>query len=74
MNLEITKITIITNGTDEVFVETDLPSPFLAEDPLRLKFEVSKDHGIEYVKKHFGINPEIINIAIVGNGIPKEEV
>lgn len=48
-------------GPDRVSVETLLPSP----DPndsheLRMDFQVEKDKGVEYVRKHFKIEPTVI--------------
>lgn len=58
MNINITKISILTHtsGTDQVFVYTDMPSPFpieVSDQNLMLKFDVQNGKGIEYVKKNF---------------------
>jgi hypothetical protein len=65
--MEIKSITVLlTHGTDRVFVKTELPCPwvraFLPEQPpLQLDFDATHDTGIEYVRKVFGVEPEVIN-------------
>jgi hypothetical protein len=67
MDINISKITVqLTNATDKVYVKTDLPCPFVkdaipSQPPLDFYFDTTRDTGIEYVKKVFGIEPEIIN-------------
>ena len=66
MNLNIKKITVLlTSGTDRVTVYTDLPCPFIQESglpqSLSMSFEVSQGHGIEYARKNFNQDPEIID-------------
>jgi len=64
--LEIKKIVIITGrGADKVYVETTLPPPFplhVSDDDLNLTFEVVCGGGVDYVKKHFGIDPEVLGL------------
>lgn len=66
MEIEITNIIVLeTNGTDVVFVHTNLPSPFPSEfssQNLMFKFDVSKGSGAQYVKNNFNIEPEVINV------------
>ena len=60
-------IVLLTSSTDTVFVHTDLPSPYppdVSTENAMLKFEVSHNKGVEYVKKHFGIEPEVINTRV----------
>lgn len=51
-------------GTDLVSLQVDKPSPFPAyvdDSPLHLSFEVVSNHGVEYCKTNFGIDPEVID-------------
>jgi hypothetical protein len=66
--LRITKITVLlTHGTDQVCLHTDLPSPFPPEvdsDPLVIEFRTTKGKGLEYARRHFswyGYEPEVID-------------
>jgi hypothetical protein len=65
--MEIKSITVLlTHGTDRVFVKTSLPCPFVLkyspeQPPLQLDFDATYDTGIAYVRKVFGIEPEVIN-------------
>lgn len=58
-------IVLVRMGTDSVSVHTDLPSPFpaVSEQPLMLSFEVVKGSGVEYVREHFGVEPEVIQVS-----------
>jgi hypothetical protein len=50
-------------GTDIVFVETDLPYPIWGNGSnLTMKFEVSRNCGIDYVRKNFGVEPKLTNV------------
>lgn len=53
---------IVGMGADNVSLKTDLPSPITCfpEEKLMLKFEATTGTGIEYVKKNFGIEPNVI--------------
>lgn len=66
MDINVTKIVVmIREGTDQVYVHTDLPSPYIAEvddEPLQLRFETTKGQGIDYVQAVFGIEPEVLDI------------
>ena len=58
-------VTIMDSGTDEVTIYTDLPSPYPAEvstDNLTIDFPTKRNSGVDYVRDHFGIEPEIIDI------------
>lgn len=65
--LHIKKIVVmIIDGTDRVSIYTDLPSPYPAEistDDLEIDFQTRKGSGVDYVREHFGIEPEILDIA-----------
>ncbi|MCK4665544.1 hypothetical protein KAU33_02270 [Candidatus Dependentiae bacterium] len=57
---------MIIDGTDRVSIYTDLPSPYPAEistDDLEIDFQTRKGSGVDYVREHFGIEPEILDIA-----------
>jgi len=69
MNLNIKKITVLRRkySTDIVFIQTDLPNPYIAacgyEEPLKLQFETSAETAEEYVRKNFNREPdEVISI------------
>ena len=61
----ITRITLITNPhrTDQIFLHTDLPSPytFPNNDPTTLSLPATLGYGREYVEENFP-------------GIPVEEI
>jgi hypothetical protein len=65
--MEIKSITVLlTHGTDKVFIKTELPCPYVLayspeQTPLQLDFEATYDTGADYVRRVFGIEPEIIN-------------
>lgn len=61
--MNITRATVLTGqGTDRVFLLTDLPGAFTVySEPLWLKFEATKGTGEAYVRKHFNIEPTIID-------------
>ena len=48
-------------GCDKVLLITDLPNPtYPYARTLAVKFDAAADTGPDYVRKHFGIEPEII--------------
>lgn len=65
--MKIKSITVLlTLGADRIFVKTDLPCPYVTayapeQTPLQLDFEATYNTGIEYVRRVFGIEPEVIN-------------
>lgn len=62
--MNIMKATVILrNTTDKIFLTTDLPSalPKVTQDNLCVSFEAEYDTGIEYVRKEFNIEPEVIS-------------
>lgn len=69
--MNITKIQVLLcNGTDEVHVYTDLPCPFtkagLPSQPnLTLNFKATFNTGIEYCRRVFKIEPEIVSLRTV---------
>jgi hypothetical protein len=62
--LAITKIVVLLRKghMDMVWVSTSLPStvPAVTADPLTLQFDACQGTGVEYVRQHFGIEPEVI--------------
>jgi hypothetical protein len=65
MEINIKKIVVLktSDGTDHVFVHTQSllpPIPKLDSRPLVLSFITEKNHGVEYVRKVFGVEPEVI--------------
>jgi hypothetical protein len=67
--MKITNIVVFVknSGTDEIHLETDLPSPFpacVSEEPLTLKAHIRAGGGVEYVKEHFpGIPAETLDMT-----------
>lgn len=58
-------VVLITDGTDSVSIHTDLPSPYppeVSDQNLMIDFKTRKGAGIDYVREHFGIEPEVIDI------------
>ena len=57
MTFDITHILVLmrTPGTDQVWLHTTLPSGMPAVDPsdLKIRFEVRRRHGLQYVLDHF---------------------
>lgn len=66
--MTIKSITVLlSHGADKVFIKTDFPCPYVLayspeQTPLQLDFEASYDTGVEYVRRVFGVEPEIINV------------
>ncbi len=63
--IHILKATVVLReGTDHISLYTDLPSPFPPEvddGPLCLTFQTRYGTGVEYVRKNFSVEPEIID-------------
>lgn len=65
--MKITKaMVLLTSACDKVFLYTDFPCPYVraflpSQEPLMVSFDATYDTGIEYVRKNFGIEPEIVN-------------
>lgn len=79
LKLNVTKVVVmIREGTDQVIIHTDLPSPYVAEvddEPLQLQFGSIKGMGIDYVRAVFGVEPEIIDVpAMVKAQTEKQQV
>jgi hypothetical protein len=63
MQINITEaVVLLSDFADSVALHTDLPStmPAICSQPLILKFEVEHNCGVDYVRKHFGIEPTMI--------------
>lgn len=64
-HLLITKATVVLRDeTDHISLYTDLPPPFppeLDRSPLCLTFDTTYGTGIEYVRKNFSMEPEVID-------------
>lgn len=65
--MNITKILVLlTDSVDKIFIYTDMPCPFDSvaipgQQPLVLIAEATYDKGVEYVRKNFSIEPEVLN-------------
>jgi len=63
--MKILKATVLLRefGTDKVFLQTDLPSPMplVKDQKMSLSFDTERKYGADYVREHFGIEPEIID-------------
>lgn len=60
-------IVVWSGHSDRISLATDLPAPFKYDNgtdiPLYLSFETARKCGAEYVRKHFGIEPKIIEVS-----------
>ena len=69
--LHIKKVVVlITDGTDRVSIHTDLPSPYppeVSEQDLVIEFSTKKGAGMDYVRKEFGIEPELLDVSVRSN-------
>lgn len=59
-------LVLLSSVCDKVILETELPCPYVqaflpSQPPLSVSFDATYDTGIDYVRKHFGIEPEVIN-------------
>jgi hypothetical protein len=67
MKILSASVVIQSGHGDNISLTTDLPSPFSCDEgtdtPLYLSFDCSRNKGIEYVKKHFDIEPKIITVS-----------
>lgn len=67
--MKILNVTVVIRSgyNDNISMETDLPSPYLCDRDtdakLFLGFDCAKGRGIEYVRAHFGIEPEVIEVS-----------
>ena len=65
MKIEITEVTVLTgHGADHIMCQTDLPeATWPYEGKMCMDFTAAAGRGVEYVRKHFGVEPKIINIG-----------
>lgn len=59
-------VVLITDGTDKVSIHTNMPSPYppeVSNQDLMIDFDTKKGIGVDYVREHFGIEPEVIDVA-----------
>lgn len=68
MEIDIKKIRVhITDSTDRVTIYTHMPSPFppeVTKADLEIEFHVAKGAGVDYVREHFGVDPEVIDTSM----------
>lgn len=67
VGMKVTKAVVITHrlAMDQVVLTTDLPSPVpatISADPLTLLFYTMKGTGLAYVREHFGVEPEVVEM------------
>lgn len=62
IEMEIESVTVLVreNVMDVVCLKTNTPGASFFEDKLTLQFFASKDTGADFVRRHFGIEPEIV--------------
>jgi hypothetical protein len=62
----VSAIVIVGRGSDVISLQTDFssPRPKVDKQDLCLDFTAEKGTGADYVRKHFGIEPEIVNVGI----------
>lgn len=65
ITLKVIKCQVLLRiGTDLVSLTVDKPSPFpkvVSDEPLHMSFEVTANKGVEYCKKVFGLDAEVID-------------
>jgi hypothetical protein len=57
-------VVLLTDGADSISVHIDSPSPMpkVSKDKLSMDFRAEANTGVDYVKRVFGIEPEVIDI------------
>jgi len=64
--MSLTKATVLLDhyGTDTVILATTFPASIAANPdiPLAVQFKATNGEGIEYVRRNFGIEPEVITV------------
>ena len=67
MNIEVTRIEVLTgmrSGPDTVMLYTDFPNGcWTYKDKMVMEFKTVYGGGEAYVKKHFNIEPKVIDIG-----------
>ena len=69
--MKITSVMVLVGrGTDRIMMTTDLPCATWPYNGFQsITTEAAAGSGVEYVRKHFGIEPQVVN---VGNANHKE--
>ncbi len=65
IRFDVEKITVLlTNSTDEIRLQTNMPSPFpnWVNEKMSLSIKTAHGHGIDYVKSNFNIEPVVIDL------------
>lgn len=69
-HLRVLKATVLLrHGTDHVLLDVNNSSPFpkgISNPFLTVSFEAQHDTAVEYCRKNFGIDPEVINTRTRG--------
>ncbi len=63
MVLTITKVVVLkSDGADKIYIHTPFSSPVpkLSSEPLVLSFSAAQNTGVEYVRRVFKTEPEVI--------------
>jgi len=67
MKINKAEVVIMSGHNDLICLVTDLPSPYKNgeenNEPLVINFNCFRNHGAEYVRKHFDIEPTIISVS-----------
>ena len=58
---------LLTHAMDIVIIKTNLPcsftKEFLPSQPFtNMRFEATRDQGVNYCREHFSIEPKVINV------------
>lgn len=62
MKITGASVVLQNNHADIVSLKTDLPSPTPGDSQcLDLQFRATIDTGVDYVRKHFGLEPEVVS-------------
>lgn len=67
LQTHITSAIVLTGrGPDKVSLTTQFPCPFIfaalpSQPALDFMFDATAGTGVEYVRRHFGIEPKVIN-------------
>ena len=67
MNIKSATVLQTKTGPDKVFLETDLPCPYVIEampnqQPLSMSFDCTAGTGESYVFQNFGIFAKVIDV------------
>jgi len=75
MILDIRRAIVVTGRElDTVFIDTGLTeATFPYTRRLRMMFEAAPGEGVAYVKEHFGLDPDVIEIKRASAYTPKKK-